>query len=115
MWAVDRRDTGEFIGQCGFYMSEGNGREIEIAYHYFPASWGHGYATEAAAAALGYAFGTLGLDEVIALVMPDNLGSCRVAEHAGMRFVTSEATYYDIPHLRKYALTRGEWVASHPR
>ena len=109
MWAVDRRDTGEFVGQCGLYLSEKKGPEIELAYHYLPATWGHGYATEAARVVLGYAFGTLRLDEVIALVMRGNTGSSRVVEKAGMRLVTDEATYYDLPHLQKYALTRVEW------
>ena len=48
MWAVDRRDTGEFVGQCGLYLAEKKGPEIELAYHYLPATWGQGYGTEAA-------------------------------------------------------------------
>jgi RimJ/RimL family protein N-acetyltransferase len=109
MWAVDRRDTGELLGQCGLYLSEKKGPEIELAYHYLPATWGHGYATEAAQVVLDYGFGKLHLDEIIALVMRGNTASSRVVEKAGMRFVTEEATYYDLPRLRKYALTRFEW------
>lgn len=101
VWAVDAKDTGGFIGQCGLYPIEGTGPEIEIAYHYTKASWGRGYATEAAIAVLGYAFGPLRLDRVIALVMEQNLGSRRVVEKAGMRF-EGTATYYNIPNLRKY-------------
>lgn len=109
MWAVDRRDTGEFVGQCGLYLAEKKGPEIELAYHYLPATWGLGYGTEAALGVLDYAFATLGLDEVIALVMRGNAGSCRVLERAGMKLVTDEATYYDLPHLLKYILTRANW------
>jgi ribosomal-protein-alanine N-acetyltransferase len=101
MWAVEDKATGAFIGQCGLYPIEGIGPEIEIAYHYIKASWGKGYGTEAATAVLAYAFGTIGLDRVIALVMPENLGSCRVVEKAGKQF-EGTATYYGIPNLRKY-------------
>jgi RimJ/RimL family protein N-acetyltransferase len=105
MWAVDAKETGSFIGQCGLYPIEGTGPEIEIAYHYTKASWGKGYGTEAAIAVLGHALGPLGLDRVIALVMEQNLGSRRVVEKAGMRF-EGTATYYSIPNLRKYVAAR---------
>lgn len=113
MWAVELRDTGEFIGQCGLYPAEGKGPEIELAYHFLPVTWGKGIATEAAMAALAHGFGTVGLDEVIALVIPANIGSRQVAEKARMRLVTDDATYYSICHLRKYAADRGPWLAAH--
>ncbi|HET9838723.1 MAG TPA: GNAT family N-acetyltransferase [Candidatus Angelobacter sp.] len=46
--------------------------------------WGRGYATEAAQACIDYAFSCLGAKRVIALVRPENLSSCRVAEKSGM-------------------------------
>src|SRR5438067_2905198 len=57
LWAVERKDTGEFIGDCGLYPVEGKGPDIEIAYHYAHGAWNHGYGTEAAIACLGYGFG----------------------------------------------------------
>ncbi len=42
MWAVDVKGTDSFIGQCGLYPAESKGPEVELAYHYAPASWGHG-------------------------------------------------------------------------
>jgi [ribosomal protein S5]-alanine N-acetyltransferase len=113
MWAVDDKETDTFVGQCGFYPAERTGPEIELAYHYSPASWNKGYATEAAIVVLAYGFGTAGLDGVIALVMPENVGSCRVVEKAGMRFA-GIATYYDIPGLRKYVAERAWWSAPLP-
>jgi RimJ/RimL family protein N-acetyltransferase len=110
MWAVDAKETGVFIGQCGFFPAERKGPEIELAYHFNKASWNRGYATEAAIGALGYVFGPVALDRVIAVVMPGNVGSCRVVEKAGMRF-DGIATYYDIPGLRKYVADRDWWRA----
>ena len=45
--------------------------------------WGHGYATEAARAAVDFAFTTVGAGEVISLIRPDNTRSIRVAEKIG--------------------------------
>jgi [ribosomal protein S5]-alanine N-acetyltransferase len=105
IWAVDVKETGAFIGQCGLYPVEGTGPEVEIAYHYDKGSWNKGYATEAAIAVLEHALGSIGLDRVIAIVFPENVASCRVVEKAGMRF-EHMATYYGIEGLRKYVAER---------
>ena len=49
-----------------------------------PQLWGRGYATEAAAAVLRYAMGTLGLTRVLADVDEPNTASGRVLEKLGM-------------------------------
>jgi RimJ/RimL family protein N-acetyltransferase len=107
MWAVDVRATGAFIGQCGFQPLEGTEPEVELAYHLNKASWGSGYATEAAMAVLLHGFRRVGLDRVIALVVPENIGSCRVLEKIGMRY-EGLADYHDMPGLKKYA-AESEW------
>ena len=48
-------------------------------------AWGHGYATEAARAAVEFAWRELGAHELISLIAPDNRPSQRVAERLGMR------------------------------
>jgi RimJ/RimL family protein N-acetyltransferase len=115
VWAVVLRETGQLVGQCGLQPVEGRGPEIELAYHFNKACWNKGYATEAAAAVLSYAFETLRLESVIAIVMPQNVASCRVAEKAGMRFACI-ATYYGIPDVRKYLAERSWWqIVVQPR
>ena len=108
MWAVVVKESGLFVGQCGLFLAEGKGPEVELGYHFNPASWNKGYATEATIAVLAYGFGQVGLDRVIAIVMPENAASCRVVEKAGMRF-EEIATYYDMPDLRKYVAEREWW------
>jgi [ribosomal protein S5]-alanine N-acetyltransferase len=89
MWAVDNRSTGTFIGQCGILaaksMDEDAGSEIDLAYHFVRASWNKGYAAEAATAVLTYGLGSIGLDSIIAVTVPENVGSWRVMEKVGMR------------------------------
>lgn len=86
-WAVVAKTSDAIIGYCGlFYIPDVNGRsEIEIGYRLARAWWGRGYATEAVIAARDYAFGTLSLTRLIALIDPANAASIRVAEKAGLR------------------------------
>lgn len=110
MWAVEVKETGEFVGQCGLVPVERIGPEIELAYHFDKTSWNRGYATEVAIAVLAQGLGPIGLDRVIAVVMPENFASCRVAEKAGMRF-EGIATYYGIVGVNKYVAERSLWSA----
>lgn len=86
-WAMVEKGSDEMIGYCGlFYYPDINGRpEVEIGYRLARAWWGRGYATEAVTAARDYAFHTLGLPRLVALIDPTNTSSIRVAEKAGMR------------------------------
>jgi RimJ/RimL family protein N-acetyltransferase len=112
MWAVDESTTGSFVGQCGLRpansMDENAGSEIDLAYHIARASWNKGYATEAAAAVLAHGLGPLGLDSIMAVVVPENVGSWRVMEKVGMRY-EGLADYYGLTGLKKYVAEREWW------
>jgi len=112
MWAVERTSTGEFIGQCGLrpaaLMDPNAGSEIDLGYHFSPASWGHGYATEAVVATLAHGLGTAGLTRVMAVAEPENVGSWRVLEKAGMHY-EGNASYYGLHDLKKYVAERDWW------
>ena len=84
MWAVEHRETGDFLGVIGFASPEG-WPGFELAWTLARRWWGHGYATEGARAALAYAFTILEKDRVISLIHPDNAASIRVAERIGER------------------------------
>jgi len=117
MWAVDDRTTGTFIGQCGIRpansMDESAGSEIDLAYHLARVAWNKGYATEAATAVLAHGLGPLGLDCIMAVVVPENVGSWRVMEKAGMRY-EGLADYYGLKGLKKYVAEREWWSAPLP-
>lgn len=112
MWAVERKMTGDFIGQCGIRpaarMDPSAGAEIDLGYHFSRASWGHGYATEAATAVLAHSLGAVGLARVMAVAEPENVGSWRVMEKAGMR-TEGTASYYGLHGLKKYVAERDWW------
>jgi RimJ/RimL family protein N-acetyltransferase len=85
LWIVERREDGEFLGQCGIVPQEVEGHpEFEIGYLFVRQHWGHGYATEAAAACRDYGFHKRGYSRLISLIAPQNLPSRRVAERIGM-------------------------------
>lgn len=85
LWIVERREAGEFLGQCGLTMQEVEGqREPEIGYLFLRSAWGQGYATEAARACRDHAFGSLGYARLISLSTVANRPSQRVAERIGM-------------------------------
>ena len=109
LWAVERKDSGELIGDCGLMLVEGTGPEVELAYHYKQTAWNQGYGTEAAIACLAHGFGPIGLEHVIAICFPENVGSWRVMEKAGMRY-EGMASYYGLT-LKKYVADRTTWAA----
>jgi ribosomal-protein-alanine N-acetyltransferase len=85
LWAMQLKASGELIGDCGCFIRELHGDvEFELGWHVRRDLWGKGYATEAAQCCIQYAFSTLGAERVTALIRPENLGSCRVAEKNGM-------------------------------
>ncbi len=112
MWAVDELSTGTFIGQRGLRpansIDSDAGTEIDLAYHFTTVSWNMGYATEAASAVLARGLGPIGLDTIMAVVVPENVGSWRVMEKVGMRY-EGLADYYGLHGLKKYIAEREWW------
>jgi ribosomal-protein-alanine N-acetyltransferase len=107
-WAVQLASTAELIGWSGLqFLSETD--ETEVAYLLGRRYWGRGLATEAARAGLSFAFETLGLERIVAIVHPENVASRRVIEKLGMVFV-NRACYFGMDCCR-YALDRS---AYHP-
>ena len=69
--------------------------DYEVGWHLHPDHWGHGYATEMAAGALQRGYDA-GIAEIIAIVVPENLKSKRVAERIGMEPRGLTNRYYSI-------------------
>jgi RimJ/RimL family protein N-acetyltransferase len=112
-WAVTRKETGAFIGRAGLLYPEG-WPDIELAWALAPAAWGHGFATEAARAAMDYGFGTLGLERLTSNIDPENEPSQRVAQRLGetkgprVHLVWSSDRAFDVD---VWEITRIAWEA----
>ncbi len=65
-WAIRLTKTGRFLGYCELVDLDWRHHRGELGFILARASWGRGYATEAAAALLAYCASTLGLKRIIA-------------------------------------------------
>ena len=88
MWALEIPSEFRFAGFVGLHVPHFDAPfvpAVEIGWRLARAAWGRGFATEAAQAALDFAFDRLALDKVVALAVPTNAPSLRVMERLGMR------------------------------
>lgn len=87
LWAVERLDTAELIGFVGLAEETFPAPftpAVEVGWRLARAHWGHGFATEAARAAVDHGFSACGLTEVVSMTVPENRRSRAVMERLGM-------------------------------
>jgi ribosomal-protein-alanine N-acetyltransferase len=97
-WALVETGGERFVGRAGLHRTTVEGiPATELAWTTDPAFQGRGFATQAALAAveLGRA---VGLREVIAMALPENTASRRVAEKIGM-LADREVFHAGLPHV----------------
>jgi RimJ/RimL family protein N-acetyltransferase len=92
--------TGQLVGDVVLFWHSRLHRGGEIGYVFNPDFAGHGYATEAATALLGFGFDGVGLHRIVARLDERNEASARVARRLGMR---QEA------RLVQNEIFKGEW------
>lgn len=89
-WTIERRDDGAVLGTCGLKPGATDtpiAGQVEIGWRLARAAWGQGYAREAAAATLAWAWAHLDEMEIVAITVPDNVASWTLMERLGMRRV----------------------------
>jgi ribosomal-protein-alanine N-acetyltransferase len=114
-WAFALRTTGEVIGTGGAAAWDPDHRKVDIGYHIAHAHWGHGYATEAARAMIGWCFHALNVHRVQADCTEGNIASERVMQKCGL---TYEGTWREncwehgrFVNLKQYGLLVHEYRA----
>ncbi|AJT41579.1 GNAT family N-acetyltransferase [Psychromicrobium lacuslunae] len=112
--AIEHNTNQEFLGWCTFNSWNPDFRSASLGFCLNQAAWGHGYATEAARALLGWAFETLDLNRVQAEADTRNIASARVLEKLGF---VREGTLRedcivnsDVSDSWIYGLLRREWA-----
>jgi RimJ/RimL family protein N-acetyltransferase len=107
-WAVELRDTGEFIGFIGLSVPRRAlpfSPCVEAGWRLKRSAWGNGYATEGARECLRFGFVRLGLAEIVSFTAVVNRRSRAVMERIGMRDANE-----DFEHP---ALPEGHWLRPH--
>ena len=121
-WAVEIPSVTPFAGFVGISRVPFEAHftpAVEIGWRLARAYWGHGYATEAARAALRFGFENLDLDEIVSFTVPQNARSRSVMQRLGM----SNDPVDDFHHPgfptghrlcvhKLYRLTRSTWECS---
>ncbi|TVT83747.1 GNAT family N-acetyltransferase [Pseudomonas sp. H3(2019)] len=119
-WALERKDTGAFIGFTGLAVVGFEASftpATEIGWRLAREHWGLGYASEAAWTALRCGFDRLALDEIVAFTTEANLPSQKVMQAIGMHYDPSADFEHPrvgredpLRHHVLYRITREQWL-----
>ena len=111
MFSVIEKATGRWVGRLGPWQPHG-WLGTEVGWGLAPEALGKGYATEGAAAAIDWAFDTLGWTEVIHTIDIENHGSIALAERLGSRRLRSAVLPPPLEWpVEVYGQTREAWRA----
>jgi RimJ/RimL family protein N-acetyltransferase len=85
-WAAERKADRRLVGMIGLKLMDETppGPCLEMGWRLAHDTWGQGYATEGAAAALAWGFGNTDAPEIIAFTARSNLASQAVMRRIGM-------------------------------
>ncbi len=114
MSAAVVKETGELAGWLGLAVPHFLPEilpAVEVGWRLGERFRGRGYATEGAAAAVGYGFDTLGLDRLVSIFQPANVASGRVMEKLGFEFERQTHQPRDGTLVEVRRLTRDKWFS----
>jgi ribosomal-protein-alanine N-acetyltransferase len=107
MCAMGLKETGELIGSSGLQPLEDTG-EIEVGYNLSEKYWRQGFGYESAMGWLKHGFEIVGLERIVAVCHPDNIGSWKIMEKCGMRY--EKTAFHYGGDLLFYAISREEFA-----
>jgi len=110
-WLMFERETARAAGSVAFGGPHDGSGVVLIGYAVYEQFEGHGYATEAVRALIGWAFQQPGVKQVRTLAPVWNTPALRVAENVGMRPVAADEDD-DIGEVLVYAITAPASVGS---
>jgi len=112
LWAVIERVSDRLLGHCGFQRLDQK-PSVSLTYAINAPGDSSGLAVEAARACLRYAFETLGIIEVVAVVLPGNSPARPVYRRLGMRQRGKTHAYNE--YLPFFVLNRGDFLPDDSR
>jgi len=109
LFALERIDSGELIGFTGLAVPDFLPEimpSVEIGWRLARQHWGHGFATEAARAALTFGFEEVGLDRIVSVHAVGNDASGHVMQKLGMQLERETVHPAHGIAVRVYAIDR---------
>ncbi|HWA63655.1 MAG TPA: GNAT family N-acetyltransferase [Caulobacteraceae bacterium] len=115
MFSVIEKSSGRWVGRLGPWRPWG-WPGTEVGWGLARETWGKGYATEGAAAAMDWAFDHLGWTEVIHCIEPANTPSQRVAQRLGSTVLRTQPLPAPFDHIvvDVWGQSREQWRARRP-
>lgn len=94
-WQVNIKGNDAFIGwilvrPMNFFNENKDENDIELGWRFKQASWGKGYATEAADSVLQALKQQIGYSKFTAIAVSDNTGSIKIMSKLGMTFIKKD-------------------------
>jgi RimJ/RimL family protein N-acetyltransferase len=103
---VIEKATEGVIGVVGFYHPQRPWPGVDLGWVFHRSRWGHGFATEAATAALEWLWTHTPVEQVISLIAPDDRRSIRIAVKIGERFERADVDPVHGEPAHVYAIAR---------
>lgn len=115
-WAIVLKDLGEPIGSISVVHSDEEVESLEIGYCIGRKWWNMGYTSEAFKAIIPFLFEAIKAKKILAKHIPENPGSGRVMDHAGLKkegqLRRVHKTNYGINDLIYYGLLAEEYFTN---
>jgi RimJ/RimL family protein N-acetyltransferase len=108
MFAVEEKHTGKFVGRVGPWFPP-TWPDFEIGWGITKQAQGKGYASEAARAAIDWAFATFAIEQVIHCIDRENTASQSVARRLGAEKQREIELFGHVADM--WVTTREAWTA----
>jgi RimJ/RimL family protein N-acetyltransferase len=105
-WSVIEQATGDVIGVVGCYHPQEHWPGVDLGWVLHRSRWGHGFATEAATAALGWVWQYTRIERIVSLIAPDDHRSIRIATKIGERFERADVDPVHGEPVHVYTIAR---------
>ncbi|CAM04025.1 putative acetyltransferase [Saccharopolyspora erythraea NRRL 2338] len=92
-WCIQRREDNSVIGGATLLRLPPGNQDLEVGWHLHPDLWEHGYASETMFALAGWAF-RHEVDELFAVVQPDNVQAAETVRENGMEWAGETDKYF---------------------
>lgn len=97
-WTIMLKESSQIIGRAGLWYPAG-AANVELGWMIRRSDWGRGFATEAASAALEWAWQHVDTEHIVSTISAANTPSIRIAEKLGQRLESTRVVDGETIHI----------------